>query len=532
MTDDVTNDQHKTNPLLTSGSHISYWTDDAAAITLNPLRENLETEVVIIGGGLSGISIAYALSKEGKKVVVIEDGLIGSGETGRTTAHLTSALEERYFEYEKMYDEKTAGLLAESHQAAIDFIERTVREEQIDCDFERMNGYLFLHPSDKEENLGKELAAANRAGLSVRVEDHTPGMTLHINSICFENQAQFHPLKYINALAAIIERNGGKIYTGTHADVINSEGITTETGFMVKAEHVVVATNVPVNNRFAMSFNQIPYRTYVIGGLVPKGDLPRALWWDSGDYDRNPDMPPYHYVRLQPYNDAFDLLICGGEDHPTGNLDKPEPYITEEERYSLLEGWTRHHFPVGEIIYRWSGQVMQTLDHIGFIGRNPFDKNNVYIVTGDNGDGMTNGTIAAILIPDLIAGRENPWETIYRPSRFKLKEGAQAFKHVIQNTLASFRKKPEQKDAESLFSVGNGEAKIMTIEGEKCGVYRDENGLLSIVSATCTHLGCSVNWNSDERTWDCPCHGSRFSPEGKVINGPANSDLPAHRETS
>jgi len=530
----TTNDQHKTNALLTSGAHISFWTDDAAQVSLHPLQQDLTTDVVVVGGGISGISIAYALSKAGKKVVVIEDGLIGSGETGRTTAHLTTALDDRYFEYEKMYNEETARILAESHQQAIRFIENAAQEEQIDCDFERVDGYLFLHPSDRKENLEKELDAATRAGIDVRPVEHVPGMTVHLKSICFADQAQFHPLKYINGLAVAIERNGGQIFTGTHAKEISPEGITTEEGYTVKASHVVVATNAPVNNRIAMSFKQFAYRSYVIGALVPKGEIPKALFWDTGDRDRNPDIPPYHYVRLQPYNDEYDLLICGGEDHPTGNVDKAEPHITEEERYALLEAWTRNHFPVNEVIYRWSGQVMESLDGIAYIGRNPFDKDNVYIVTGDSGDGMTNAGIAALLIPALIEGKEHPWEHVYRPSRFALKEGAMAFKQIVSGLLASFRKKPEQTqtDAETLFSLENGEGRIMDLEGEQCGVYRDEDGLLSVVSAKCTHVGCTIAWNSDEKTWDCPCHGSRFTTDGKVIHGPANTDLPSYRETS
>jgi len=522
--------QDKTNPLLTSGSHISIWTDTNPQQTLHPLTEDLETDVVIIGGGIAGISIAYELTRQGKSVVLVEDGLLGSGETGRTTAHLTTSLENEYQEYEKVNGEKQAALLAESHTAAIDYIEKNVHEHTIDCDFQRVDGYLFRHPSDAEDVLEKEFEAASRAGLNVSLMEHTPGMTVQEKCLCFFNQAQFHPLKYINALAELIKQNGGKIFTGTHAKEIDSTGITTEEHFTVKASHVVVATNAPVNNRFAMSFKQHAYRSYVIGALIPKNTLDSALWWDTGDYDRDKDEPPYHYVRLQPYNDEYNLLICGGEDHPTGDPGRPEPAISEEERYVLLEAWARHHFPIGDVIYRWSGQVMNALDGIAFIGKNPLDKDNVYIVTGDSGDGMTNASIAAMLIPDLINGKENRWEHLYRPNRFAWKETALFLKHNIQNVLASLKNSSDEDV--NLYSVAEGEGKIVDIEGEKCGVYRDENGLISVVSARCTHLGCTVAWNGDEKTWDCPCHGSRFSTDGKVLHGPANTDLSSHKENS
>ncbi|OFY85788.1 MAG: hypothetical protein A3F72_21600 [Bacteroidetes bacterium RIFCSPLOWO2_12_FULL_35_15] len=507
---------------------MSYWTDTENPAKENPLKENLETEVVIVGGGISGLSVAYCLIQSGKKVVLVEDGFIGSGETGRTTAHLVTALDNRYYDLEKIVGEEKTKLIAESHQVAIDFVEDTIKKEKIDCGFERVNGYLFLHPSDKPESIQKELEAAVRAGIEMKEVDETPGLLQNKKGLCFLNQAQLHPLKYLNGLCKVIEQKGGKIYTGTHASKINQEGIITSEGYAIKAKHVVVATNSPVNDLFTLFSKQYAYRTYVIGALVKKNLLPKALWWDTGDFNINAKIPPYHYVRVHPYNDQYDLLISGGEDHPNANTNKSK--VKEEDRYKLVEEWTRSNFPMEEIIYQWSGQVMEPMDGIAFIGRNPFDHDNVYIITGDSGNGMTHCSFAGLLISDLINGKENKWEKLYSPSRFTLNKSAPVFKQMMNEFISYTKQFPNFKSAEILSSIKNGEGKIVDMLEQKFGVYRDETGLLNIVTAECAHLKCTLAWNSDELSWDCGCHGSRFTYQGKVINGPANSNLHAYSE--
>lgn len=514
----------------TSGIHDTVWTKSCPAVKYERLTSDLSCDVVVVGGGLAGVTTAYCLARSGKKVVLVEDGFIGSGETGRTTAHLVTALDNRYFLMEGIFGKDDTRLIAESHQKAIDFVERIAEEEKIMCQFKRVNGYLFLDPNDKKETLQKELFAAKDAGIDVAHLTRIPGMK-HIDGGCleFKNQAQFHPMLYLKGLAEAAVKYGARIFTETHAKEFDTTGIKTDDGFKVAAAYVVVATNSPVNNIYAMHLKQYPYRTYVIGAVIEKGSLPEALWWDTGDSNVNENFPPYHYIRTEPFNEMFDLLIAGGEDHPTGLADAEA--IPEENRYAILETWARRYFPVNEIVYRWSGQVMEPMDGLAFIGRNPMDKDNIFIATGDSGNGMTHGTIAGMLITDLVNGKVNPWEKIYSPSRFKIiKSGRTFLSENISMLRKYFETNPKHPEAVALGNILPGEGKIIEMGGKKYGCYCDEDESIHFVDAKCTHLGCTVRWNNDEKSWDCPCHGSRFTYKGELLNGPAIKGLNYHNE--
>lgn len=512
------------NPKVSSGTHKTYWLDTTEPITFEKLQSNEKCDVVIIGGGIAGMTIAYTLVKSGKKVILVEDGNIASGETGRTSAHLTAALDDRYYEIEKLFGEDGARHAADSHTAAINYVEKIVADESIRCEFKRLSGYLFLHPSDEPESIQEEYTAAKKAGLDVQIIDKLPGLKNASGPVLeFRNQARFHPLKYLKGLADVIRNKGGRIYTQTHVKDFDDKGVTTETGFRIDAEHIVVATNTPVNNKFVMHLKQFPLRTYIIGVLIKKNSLPDALWWDTGDYKADSEIPPYHYMRIQNYDDNNDMFILGGEDHPTGLADAQK--IKEADRYANLEKWLKDKVDYTEVVYKWSGQVMEPVDCMAFIGRNPLDKNNVYIATGDSGNGLTHGTIAGLLIPDLINGRDNPWEKIYSPSRFKIGSIKTWIKEFGGGFIDYLKNNPKHADEVMLNSIKEGEASIIQFDKEKYGAFRDENGQLHFVSAECTHLKCLVKWNGDEKSWDCPCHGSRFTYNGKVINGPANEDL-------
>jgi glycine/D-amino acid oxidase-like deaminating enzyme/nitrite reductase/ring-hydroxylating ferredoxin subunit len=518
-----------TNEHISSGHHVSYWLfSELVPLEFEQLRENFATDVVIVGGGIAGLTIAYRLLTAGKKVVVVEDGYIGSGESGRTSAHLTSALDDRYYHLEKLFGADALKLIAQSHADAIDSIEDIVRTENIDCNFERVSGYLFLHPSDTEESIHKEYEALSKTDLKVEMHASVPGIDNGQGPcIEFKDQAQFHPVKYLKGLCKAIQQKGGKIFTLTHAQDISEKGIVTGEGFRIDAQQVVVATNSPVNSRYILPMKQYSYRTYVIAATIRKDKLPKALWWDTGDHDTNPDLPPYHYVRLQELDDTFNLLICGGEDHATGLADAEQ--LVEEERYQLLEAWARTHFNIKNVIYRWSGQIMEPIDSLAFIGRSPMDKSNIYIASGDSGNGLTHGTIAGMLISDLINGVDNKYEKIYSPSRITLGGIGSFFKEFVSGFVAYLKNKPDT-DGVHVNDIARNEGKVIEWKKKKCGVYRDEEDLLHIVDAECSHLKCIIKWNNDEKSWDCPCHGSRFTPDGKVMNGPANKDLDHHVE--
>ncbi|MBK9401160.1 MAG: FAD-dependent oxidoreductase [Bacteroidetes bacterium] len=514
----------KPNEDITSGSNLSFWLDsETSAISYNKLLEDVDTDILIIGGGIAGLTTAYCLAKEGRQVILVEDGNIGSGETGRTTAHLTCALDDRYFELEKTFDQPTAKLAAQSHSAAIEWIANTVKDNNIECNFQRVSGYLFSHPSDTTETLQEEYKATQRAGLPTEMLNTIPSISPDQVKWCikFPNQAQFHIMKYMSGLAEAIIQLGGKIYTQSKAENITKKGATAN-GFTIKANHIVVATNTPVNDWVAMHTKQWPYRTYVIAFRIPKDKIPYALWWDTGDQKSKWISKPYHYVRLEKYNEDYDLLISGGEDHRTGQAD--DEFIKEEDRYLLLEKWTRKHFPlIQNIEFKWSGQVMEPVDSLAYIGKNPGDEN-IYIITGDSGNGMTHGTLGGIIIKDIITGINNPWTKMYSPSRITLNTTGD-YLHEVANMVSQYGDwftQDEIKEAEELKA---GEGAVISSGMTKKAVYRDENNMVHACTAVCPHLGAILQWNADEKTFDCPMHGSRFTREGKVINGPASSDL-------
>ena len=493
---------------------VSSWMATAEVPLRDPLTESISTDVCIVGAGIAGITTAYLLASEGKAVVVLDDGAIGGGMTGRTTAHLVNALDDRYFDLERLHGEAGARLAAESHTAAIDLVEKIVAKEGIDCNFSRLDGYLFVPPGESLDILEDELQAAARAGLTLERVDRSPLDYDTGPALRFPKQAQFHPLKYLAGLATAIERLGGRIYCGTHAAEIkggDQAQVSCANGVAVSAAAIVVATNSPVNDLFAIHTKQAAYQTYVIAARVPHGAVTQALYWDTPD--------PYHYVRLQELDEDFDLVIVGGEDHKTGQRDDADI------RFANLERWSRERFPLQEILYRWSGEVLEPVDGVAFIGRNPMDKDNVYIATGDSGNGMTHGTIAGILITDLIAGRENEWEKLYEPSRKTLR-AFPTFAEENINVALQFADLVTPGDVDSVDEIRPGAGAVIRRGALKVAAYRDESGRVHERSAICRHLGCVVDWNTLEKTWDCPCHGSRYDALGKVIQGPANSDLP------
>jgi glycine/D-amino acid oxidase-like deaminating enzyme/nitrite reductase/ring-hydroxylating ferredoxin subunit len=494
---------------------VSLWHSEAPYQAYPPLRRDVDCDICIVGAGISGLTTAYLLQKEGKSVSIVDAWQPGAGETGRTTAHITAVLDDRFYNLEKVFGEENARLAADSHRAAINLIEQIVKENNIECDFERLDGYLFASSDEQETQIQEEAEACKRSGFKnlellseVPLENVKAGMSLR-----FPHQATFHITKYISGLIKIFQQHEGQIFTGSRVvDVEDGDNpyAKTDEGYRINAKAVVVATNTPINDRVKMHTKQAAYRTYVIAFEVPKDTYKNFLLWDMYD--------PYHYVRIV-HGPIADFVVVGGEDHKTGQADDAE------ERYQKLEAWSRRHLDIaGPTVFRWSGQVMEPVDHLGFIGRNPLGKN-VYIVTGDSGNGMTHGTLAGILITDLIQGRENPWEKIYNPARKSiqsaptyLKENANFMARMVSDWVAP----SEVKD---LADIPVNHGAILRKGVSKIAFFKDEEGKLYTCSAVCSHLGCVVQWNSGEKSWDCPCHGSRFDTDGQVLNAPAVKSL-------
>lgn len=506
-----------------SGRSESVWINTDAREMGNYLGSDASAEVCVVGAGIAGLSTAYMLARESRSVVVLEDGLIGGGETSRTTAHLSYALDDGYVEVERLHGREGARLAAESHRAAVDCIEAIVLREGIDCDFRRLDGYLFAPPDGTVEELERERDAALRAGLAdVDFVSHAPIPGFHTGrSLRFPRQGQFHPMKYLHALAEAFERLGGRLYTGTHAASLSGSSpmrVETSGGPVVTAGAVVMATNAPVWDSYGLYSAQSAYRSYVIGARMPAGSVTPALYWDTSD--------PYHYVRLQAGAEGEpDLLIVGGEDHKTGQADD------YDERFTRLEAWARERFPIGEVAYRWSGQVMEPVDGMAFIGRYPLSQGSLYVATGDSGHGMTHGTIAGMLLTDLIAGRSNEWSRLYDPSRITAGALSEYADENI-NVLAQYSDWLTEADIDSSDQIAPRSGATIRRGAQKVALYRDENGAYHEFSAICPHLGCIVSWNDTEKTWDCPCHGSRFSCLGKVLDGPANRNLDTRQDYS
>jgi glycine/D-amino acid oxidase-like deaminating enzyme/nitrite reductase/ring-hydroxylating ferredoxin subunit len=509
---------------FTLGRNLSAWENDVTLPELAPLSGPVTADVCVIGAGISGLTSAFLLAREGKSVVVLERGELVSGETKHTTAHLACVLDDRFTELERIRGTAAARLAVASHQAAIECIGEIAGEEGIDCDYERLDAYLLLAAGDHESLLDEELLAAHRAGLRAAEKLAAAPFPGFVDCPClrFPDQGQFHPLFYTQGLISRCRTLGVRFFS--HTAVTSVTGgkevrIQTEEGPMVTAGAAVVATNSPINERFALHTKLFPYRTYVIAARVPRDSIDHCLYWDTAE--------PYHYVRLQPwrcFDDVpsdrnCDLLIVGGEDHKTGQADDAE------ERFERLESWARGNFPVlGEVVHRWSGQVLETLDGLAYIGRDPAGEENVYVATGDSGMGMTHGTIAGMLLNDLIHGRANPWEELYDPARKPVGTLGEYAKENL-NVVAQFRDYLTPGDLSAVEEIAPGCGAVVRRGLSKVAAFRDPDGFLHEYSAVCPHLGCVVSWNSQTATFDCPCHGSRFGPHGHVLSGPAVSNL-------
>lgn len=513
------------DPAVTSGSTKPVWYDTVKDLPkFEPLKADAQCDVAVIGGGISGLSCAYKLLKAGQKVIVLDDGEIASGETGRTTAHLMSYQDDHFHNIIHHHGVDAARTAFESHAAAIDLIEQIIRDEGIDCDFQRVSGYLIPDPYDPaagEKEVLKEYEAAGQIKVpGAEIVDRAPTPIGNTGrALRMPNQGQFNILKYMRGLANAIVKMGGVIHTNTHAhDVQGGKEfctVPTNRNATITSKHMIIATNIPVNDRFVMQTKHEPMRSYAVGFKVAKGSVPRALVWDTHD--------PYFYARVIDGPGEADTLVVGGQDELSGQ------HQDFEQRFDKIIEWTQKFYPVdkGTIVYRWSGHIVEPIDDMAFIGRNPQDYPNVYIVTCDSGQGMTHGTIAGIMLTDMILGRTSPWEKLYDPARQMTSEMTEFIKHNIQ-VQAQFKDyvKLPHPCVTDIEEIVPGSGALMRKGAlDIRAVYKDETGKVHQCSAKCPHLGCIVHWNNLEKSWDCPCHGSRFDRYGTVVDGPSNKNL-------
>jgi len=473
-------------------------------------------DLVVIGSGIAGLSIAYEALLKGRRVTVLDRGAIASGMTARTTAHLASALDDFYHLFMNRRSEEDACQLHQSLAAAIDRVEQIVRVESFECDFQRCNGFLFLGEGDKPILLEREIAACHQIGFAGVSWEATAPLPDFDTGRClrFPNQARFHPLKYLHGLAKCIVARGGVLRPHTAVKSVSQEGdrvlVELADGHTIGARDVVCATNSSIAGPVTLHTKMAPYRTYAMAFSIPKGAIPDALYWDTLD--------PYHYVRLQPGDGRTDFLIVGGGDHKSGEADDADV------RFQALEAWTRNLIPaVKDVTHRWSGQVLDTIDYAGFIGRNP-RSNNIYVHTGDSGQGMTHGVVGAMINSALILGREAKWAEVYEPSRKPL-AGMSNFLRENMTAVKNFAEYLAPGELSDVSDLKAGHGAIIRQGMSKIAAYRDPSGRLYARSAACTHVGCHLHWNSFETCWDCPCHGSHFAIDGTPLNAPAIGPL-------
>ena len=492
----------------------SYWIASTPATAYEPAPAELTVDVAVLGGGIAGLNVAAALKAAGRTVAVVEAARILEGVTGNTTAKVTSSHGQIYGYLTEKLGEEKARLYADAQQAAIAHIAATAERDGIDCDLVRTTSTIYTEDENETGQLKQEADAARALGLPVEFTTDTSLPYPVAGAIRYDDQARFHPRKYLLGLAERIPGDGSVVLENTRAlDVDDGDPcvVTTDRG-VLRARDVVVATHIPFLDRGLYFARQFPVRDYVVAARL--GDRPVEGMYLSTE-------SPTHSIRVTEDGEGGLLLIVGGEGHTTGRADDTA------ERYERLETWTTERFGVRDFTHRWSTQDYTSVDRVPYIGRFRADTQRLWVATAFGAWGMTNGTVSGLLLADLVTGVENPWTEVFDPRRIA-PAGTKA-KTFVQENLAVAKELVTgyvtPGDVDGTDDLAPGEAAVIRRGVRKTAAYRDDDGTLHEVSAHCTHLGCIVGWNAAERSWDCPCHGSRFDVDGTVLQGPAVRDL-------
>ncbi|UVI27484.1 FAD-dependent oxidoreductase [Paenibacillus spongiae] len=492
----------------------SYWRVSAPLPSFPKLEKDTEVDAVIIGGGITGITTAYLLTKQGLRIALLEADVILNGTTGHTTAKITAQHDLIYDELIGTIGEERAKQYYEANRDALSFIKQMIQDHRIECDFSEEDAYIYAQRESSAEKLHKEAAAYEKLGIDGGFVDKIPLAVPSAGAVKMPHQARFNPLQYIVSLLPHITNAGGAIYehtTAVEVDEGTAPVVITREGWRVKAKHVVACSHFPFVDRHGLYFARLhAERAYVLAAKVQES-YPGGMYLSADN--------PKRSIRSVTSTDGEQLLLIGGENHKTGQG------ICTIDYYESLLGFAAQHFKVESIPYRWSAQDLITLDKVPYIGPITSGLPNIYIATGFAKWGMCHSTVAAMLLSDTIAGRENPYRDLYSPQRFHpnpsiknaITQNFDVAKQLITGKLENVNKQAGV--------LQPGEGAVVTYNGKRAGAYRDDAGTLHIVDTTCTHMGCEVEWNDGERSWDCPCHGSRFNYEGDVMEGPANQPL-------
>ena len=496
------------------GRHGSFWMEGVPGTSFGALPGDLETDVAVVGGGIVGITTAVLLKQAGYAVALIEGDRICRGVTGRTTAKVTALHRLIYHRLIDRFGSRQARQYADANQAAIEKIASFVERYSISCDFARRPAYTYAESEEARDLVTAEADAAKSLGLPATFTEDVPLPVGAHGAVVLENQAQFHPLKYLLHLASLIPGDGSRIFEQTRALKVNDDEdlcrVRTGQG-TVTARSVVLATHYPFYDGPGFYYSRMyPSRSYALGIRIDE-PFPDGMFINAEG--------TAHSWRSQPAGDGGDLVIVGGMEHRTGED------VDTREHYRSLEAYARSVYPVRSVDYRWSAQDYITIDGVPYIGPLAAGHENVSIATGFGKWGMTNGTVAATILADLIRGRANPWAEVYAPDRFKPAASVRTFLSHNIEVAGKYLGGAISRPAGDLTEIRPGEGRVLMLEGKKAGVSRDREGRVRAVNPTCTHRGCVVAWNSAEETWDCPCHGSRFDAGGTVIHGPAVKDL-------